>query len=64
MLLLSIESVASMVKFDMRQDLRDDKARLKLFICAHAPLQESGEVLIRSINNGIQRRDGKRICAY
>ena len=32
-------------------------------VFVHIPLQECGEVLIRSISNGIQRCDGKRICA-
>ena len=36
---------------------------LKLFI-PHAPLQQCGEMLIRSIRNGIQRCDGKRICTW
>merc|ERR1712159_811343 len=34
---------------------------LKLCI-PHAPLQECGDVLIRSISNGIQRCDDKLIC--
>ena len=36
---------------------------LKLCI-PHGPLQECGEMLIRSTRNGIQRCDGKRICTW
>ena len=41
------------------------RASEKILVCAfaHAPLQEFGDMLIRSTRDRIEKREGTRICA-